>query len=203
METFGYSHRVEGMALPDNFNPSGIRVRNSMVDEDVTPTLLYWMDVEALTPPEAEEDRDTGPRGTFEARHVPDRDFPWRDAEFGHPDKRYKHFVRLGIFRRERYQHDIIRALSVAPEIDHDIKPAPVAKRFGFAGVFEVDHDGIAIPDTMLVPASGLAFESLRSGATADLDDELEAFRRRMKATYNELAYDYAAAQRRVDEEFV
>ncbi len=161
------------------------------------------MDVEALTPPGAEDDRDTDARGTFEARHVPDREFPWRDHTFGHPDKRYRHFVRFGVFGRERYQADIIRALSTAPEMDHDTRPAAMAKRFGFAGVFAVDHDGMAIPDSLVMPAFGLAFESLRSGTAPDLDDELEAFRRRMRARFNEGADAYAGAERRVDEDFV
>jgi hypothetical protein len=161
------------------------------------------MDVEALTPPGAEDDRDTDARGTFEARHVPDREFPWRDDTFGHPDKRYRHFVRFGVFGRERYQVDIIRALSTAPEMDHDTRSATTAKRFGFAGVFAVDHDGMAIPDSLLMPAFGLAFESLRLGAAPDLDGELEAFRRRMRATFNEVVEAYAGAGRQVDEDFV
>ena len=161
------------------------------------------MDVEALTPPGAEDDRDTDARGTFEARHVPDREFPWRDGTFGHPDKRYRHFVRFGVFGRERYQADIIRALSTAPEMDHDTRPAATVKRFGFTGVFAVDHDGMAIPDSLLIPAFGLAFESLRSGTAPDLDGELEAFRRRMRATFNEVVDAYAGAERRVDEDFV
>ena len=161
------------------------------------------MDVEALTPPGAEDDRDTDARGTFEARHVPDREFPWRDPTFGHPDKRYRHFVRFGVFGRERYQADIVRALSTAPEMDHDTRPAAMAKRFGFAGVFAVDHDGMAIPDSLLMPAFGLAFETLRSGTAPDLDDELEAFRRRMRARFSEVADAYAGAERRVDEDFV
>jgi len=161
------------------------------------------MDVEALTPPGAEDDRDTDARGTFEARHVPDREFPWRDGTFGDPDKRYRHFVRFGVFGRERYQADIIRALSTAPEVDHDTRPAATAKRFGFAGVFAVDHDGMAIPDSLLMPAFGVAFESLRSGTAPDLDGELEAFRRRMRATFNEVVEAYAGAERRADEDFV
>ena len=161
------------------------------------------MDVEALTPPEAEEDRDTDARGTFEARHVPDRDFPWLDRRFGHPDKRYRHFVRFGIFGRERYQAEIVRALSTVPEQDHDTKPAPRAKRFGFAGVFVVDHNGMAIPDSLIMPAFGLAFEHLRFGGAADLDEELEAFRRRMRATYNDIVDLYEDHRRRVDRAFV
>ncbi len=156
-----------------------------------------------MTPPGAEDDCDTDARGTFEARHVPDRDFPWHDGTFGHPDKRYRHFVRFGIFGRERYQADIIRALSTAPELDHDTRPAVTAKRFGFAGVFAVDHGGMAIPDSLLMPAFGLAFESLRSRTVPDLDDQLEAFRRRMRATFNEVADAYAGAERQVDEDFV
>lgn len=190
------------MAAPDDITaPRTHRV--GQPHDDVARTLLYWMDVEALTPPEAEEDRDTDACGTFEARHVPDRDFPWRDRAFGHPDKRYRHFVRFGIFGRERYQADIVRALSTAPEVDHDTRPAPKARRFGFAGVFAVGHDGGAIPDSLVMPAFGLAFESLRCGAAADLDDDLEAFRRRMRATYNEVVDLYAGAERRVDKAFV
>ncbi len=193
----------EALAAPDDINASGTGIGRAGIPEDVARTLLYWMDVEALTPPEAEEDRDTDARGTFEARHVPDRDFPWRDRTFGHPDKRYRHYVRFGIFGRERYQADIIRALSTAPEADHDTRPAPKAKRFGFAGVFAVSHDGVAIHDSLLMPAFGLAFESLRAGSAADLDDELEAFRRRMRARFNDLADAYAGAKRQVDKAFV
>ena len=191
------------MAPPDNLNPSGARPGRPAAGDDLARTLLYWMDVEALTPPGAEDDRDTDARGTFEARHVPDRDFPWRDGTFGHPDKRHRHFVRFGIFGRERYQAEIIRALSTVPETDHDTRPAAPAKRFGFAGVFAVGHDGTAIPDSLLMPAFGLAFEGLRSGTALDLDDALEAFRRRMKATFNEVADAYAGTQRQVDEDFV
>ena len=171
--------------------------------EAITRTLLYWMDVEALTPPGAEEDRDTDARGTFEARHVPDRDFPWQDPGFGHPDRRYRHFVRFGVFDRERYQAEIVRALSTTSEQDHDTKPAPRAKRFGFAGVFAVDHNGTAIPDSLIMPAFGLAFERLRSGGAADLDEELEAFRRRTRATYNDVVDFYKDRGRRVDKAFV
>src|SRR5690348_1745222 len=152
------------MAASDDLNATKARIGHAVPSEEIARTLLYWMDVEALTPPEAEEDRDTDPRSTFEARHVPDRDFPWRDRSFGHPDKHYKHYVRFGIFGHERYQADIVRALSTTPEMDHDTKPAPRAKRFGFAGVFAVSDNGMAIPDSLLVPASGLAFETLRSG---------------------------------------
>ncbi len=193
----------QAMAPPDDLNPFGTRSGHPAAGDDFARTLLYWMDVEALTPPGAEDDRDTDARGTFEARHVPDREFPWHDGTFGHPDKRYRHFVRFGVFGRERYQAEIIRALSTAPELDHDTRPAAPAKRFGFAGVFAVDHGGMAIPDSLLMPAFGLAFESLRSGSAPDLDDQLEAFRRRMRATFNEVADAYAGAGRRVDEEFV
>ena len=191
------------MAPPDDLNPFGSRPGRPEAGDDVARTLLYWMDVEALTPPGAEDDRDTDARGTFEARHVPDRAFPWHDGAFGHPDKRYRHFVRFGVFGRERYQAEIIRALSTVPELDHDTRPAAPAKRFGFAGVFAVDHGGMAIPDSLLMPAFGLAFESLRSRAAPDLDDQLEAFRRQMRATFNEVAEAYAGAERKVDEEFV
>jgi len=191
------------MASPDELNPSGTRPGRPATGDDLARTLLYWMDVEALTPPGAEDDRDTDARGTFEARHVPDREFPWHDATFGQSDKRYRHFVRFGIFGRERYQADIICALSTMPEMDHDIRPAVTAKRFGFAGVFAVGHDGMAIPDSLVMPAFGLAFESLRSGSAPDLDDALEAFRRRMRATFNEVADAYAGAERQVDEDFV
>ncbi len=61
----------------------------------------------------------------------------------------------------------------------------------------------MAIPDSLLMPAFGLAFESLRSGTAPDLDDQLEAFRRRMRATFNEVADAYAGAERQVDEDFV
>jgi len=191
------------MAPPDDLNPFGTRLGRSGASDDFARTLLYWMDVEALTPPGAEDDRETDARGTFDARHVPDREFPWRDGTFGHPDKRYRHFVRFGIFGRERYQADIIRALSTAPEMDYDTRPATTTKRFGFVGVFAVDHDGMAIPDSLLMPAFGLAFENLRSGIAPDLDDQLEAFRRRMRATFNEVADAYAGTERRVDEDFV
>lgn len=191
------------MASPGTPHVSDPRLQGAPDHEDVTRTFLYWMDVEALTPPDAEDDRDTDARGTFEARHVPDRDFPWRDLTFGHPDKRHKHFTRFGIFRRERYQADIIRALSTTPAADHDTQPAAKVGRFGFAGVFEVGHDGMAVADSMRMPAFGLAFESLRWRAAADLDDELEAFRRRMRAGFNEAVETYAGAGRQVDEEFL
>lgn len=64
------------MLPPDTRRTSTNKTATASEPEDVTRTLLYWMDVEALTPPDAEEDRDTNARGTFEARHVPDRDFP-------------------------------------------------------------------------------------------------------------------------------
>ena len=41
------------------------------------------------------------------------------------------------------------------------------------------------------MPAFAFAFESLHSGSAADLDDGFQAFRRRMKASYNELVEDY------------
>ncbi len=191
------------MAPNDDVTRSEIRAEHVAAQEDASRTLRYWMDVEALTPPDAEEDRDTDARGTFEARHVPDRDFPWRDRTFGHPDRRYKHFVRFGIFGRERYQSDIVRALPATPEQDHDTRPAAKAKRFGFAGVFEVGHDGMAVEDSLQMPAFGLAFEHLRRGAAADLDDDLEAFRRRMKATFNLTVDAYAGEVRPVDNAFV
>jgi len=105
------------MAASDDLNATKTRIGHPVPSEEVARTLLYWMDVEALTPPEAEEDRDTDPRGTFEARHVPDRDFPWRDRAFGHPDKRYKHYVRFGIFGRET-----IISLSPTGELYHPKK---------------------------------------------------------------------------------
>ena len=191
------------MPLADTRRASANDAATASDPEDVTRTLLYWMDVEALTPPDAEEDRDTNARGMFEARHVPDRDFPWRDRTFGHPDRRYKHFVRFGIFGRERYQADIIRALSTTAEQDHDTRKASKAVRFGFAGVFEVDANGMAVLNGLLMPAFGLAFESLRLGNAADLDDDLDAFRRRMKARFNDLADTYAGKSRQVDEAFV
>ena len=191
------------MAAQDDPDLLGTSAEHATAPEDITQTLLYWMDVEALTPPEAEEDRDTDARGTFEARHVPDRDLPWLDRRFGHPDKRYRHFVRFGIFGRERYQDEIVRALSTMREQDYDTKPAAKAKRFGFAGVFAVGHEGMAIPDSLVMPAFGLAFERLKAGGAADLDDELEAFRRRMRAAYNELVGLYEDYGRRVDRAFV
>ena len=72
--------------------------------EDTARTLLYWLDVEALTPPDAEEDREADPDGRFQVRHVPGRDFPWRDAAFGDPDRRYRHFVRFGVFSKAHYR---------------------------------------------------------------------------------------------------
>ena len=191
------------MASADASHMSDPRFRSAPDHDDVSRTLLYWMDVEALTPPDVEDDRDTDARGTFEARYVPDRDFPWRDPTFGHSDKRHKHFVRFGIFGRERYQADIIRALSTTPAADYDTQPTAKVGRFGFAGVFEVGHNGMAIADSMRMPAFGLAFESLRWPDAADLDDELEAFRRRMKARFNDAVETYAGAGHRVDEEFV
>ena len=191
------------MLPPDTRRASDNETATASDPEGVTRTLLYWMDVEALTPPDAEEDRDTNARGTFEVRHVPDRDFPWRDRTFGHPDRRHRHFVRFGIFDRARYQADIIRALSTTAEQEQDTRKASKAARFGFAGVFAADNDGVAVLDSLLIPAFGLAFESLKSGGSADLDDDLDAFRRRMKARFNELAATYATRSRQVDEAFV
>ncbi len=126
-----------------------------------------------------------------------------RIRDFGHSDTRYRHFVRFGIFGRERCQAEIVRACSTEPEQDRDTKPPVKAKRFGFVGVFAVDHDGMAIPDSLIVPAFGLAFERLRSGVAADLDEELEAFRRRMRATHNGVVDLYKGYGRRVDRAFV
>ncbi|CAH2598686.1 AAA_12 domain-containing protein [Rhodovastum atsumiense] len=171
--------------------------------EDTARTLLYWMDVEALTPPQAEEDGETDTAASFVARHVPDRDFPWRDEAFGHPDRRYRHFVRFGVFGKELYQAEIVRALATDPEEDHDTRPVIKGKRFGFAGLFEVGHDGMAIAGSLRLPAFGLAFERLWEGSPLDFDDELETFRRGARAIFDEIVDAYAGADRQVDERFV
>ena len=71
--------------------------------EDTGRTLLYWMDVEALTPPDAEEDGETDADGKFQVRHVPNRDFPWRDPTFGGPDRRYMRGVARGLNEYARH----------------------------------------------------------------------------------------------------
>ena len=169
--------------------------------EDPAVTLRYWMDVEALTPPSAEDDRDAD--DTFEVRHVPVRGFPWLDPSFGDCDRKYIHFTRFGIFARERYEADLVVALSTQAEEDHDTKPAAVAKRFCCTGVFSVDDDGIALSGSLVLPEFGLMYERLLVPSPVEIDEELEAFRRHCKSSYDGLALEYGQAARKVDAEFV
>src|SRR3954453_3127890 len=108
----------------------------------IVETLRYWMDVEALTPTGAEEDGETDSGKSFRATYYPDRDFPWGMLHRP-PDKTFRHFIRFGIFGREAYQAELVRCLSVLPEEDHDTRAAVKSGTYGFAGVFEADHDGI------------------------------------------------------------
>ena len=174
---------------------------NADAIEDPVVTLRYWMDVEALTPPSAEDDREAD--DAFEARHVSVRDFPWHDPSFGDCYCKYIHFVRFGIFARERYETDLVSALSTQAEEDHDTKPAPVAKRFCCTGVFSVDDNGRAVPGSLILPEFGLMYERLLAPSSVEIDDELEAFRRHCRSSYDGLALEYSQADRKVDAEFV
>ncbi len=169
--------------------------------EDPVVTLRYWMDVEALTPPSAEDDREAD--DTFEARHAPVRDLPWHDPSFGNCHCKYIHFVRFGIFARERYEADLVSALSTHAEEDHDTKPASAAKRFCCTGVFSVDDNGTAVPGSLVLPEFGLMYERLLAPSPVEIDDELEAFRRHCRSSYDGLALEYNQAARKVDTEFV
>jgi len=152
--------------------PVAVPDRNMLLD-----TLGYWMDVEALTPPNAEEDGETDGGKSFRASHYPDHDFPWfyvrRD-----PDRTFRHFVRFGIFSREAYEADLVRYLSVAAAEDHDTAPRVKSKRFGFVGVFEADHDGMPVLGSIRMAAFALAFESVRSRQPLDLEAGLDELRR-------------------------
>ena len=182
-------------------------------DDDIAPatvpdcellldTLGYWMDVEALTPPGAEEDGETDGKKSFRASYVPDHDFPWF---YVHRDlnRTFKHFVRFGIFSREGYQADLVRYLSVPPDEDYDTAPPVKTRRFGFAGVFEADHNGMPVVDSIRMPAFALAFESVRSREPVDLDAGLEEFRRLMRATFNDLTAAFISDGKPVDESFI
>ena len=170
--------------------------------EKLLDTLGYWMDVEALTPSAAEDDGETDAGRSFRATHYPDREFPWNIVRHD-TDRTFRHFVRFGIFSRDAYLADLVRYLSVPAEEDHDTTRAVRTRRFGFAGVFEADHEGIPILDSIRMPAFALAFESLRFGQPLDLDAGLEEFRRLMRVAFNDLAEVFIAERRWVDESFI
>ena len=170
--------------------------------EKLLDTLGYWMDVEALTPSSAEDDGETDAGRSFRATHYPDREFPWNIVRHD-TDRTFRHFVRFGIFSRDAYLADLVRYLSVPAEEDHDTTRAVRTRRFGFAGVFEADHEGIPILDSIRMPAFALAFESLRFGQPLDLDAGLEEFRRLMRVAFNDLAEVFIAERRWVDESFI
>jgi len=181
----------------DDMAPATVPERELLLD-----TLGYWMDVEALTPPDAEEDGETDGKKTFRASHFPDHDFPWfyvhRD-----PNRAFRHFVRFGIFSREGYQADLVRYLSVPRVEDYDTAPPVKTRRFGFAGVFEADNDGIPVVDSIRMPAFALAFAGVRSREPVDLDGGLDDFRRLMRATFNDLAEAHISEGKPVDESFI
>jgi hypothetical protein len=59
------------------------------------------------------------------------------------------------------------------------------------------------VPGSLRLPAFGLAFERLWNGSMMDFDDELDAFRRSGRATFDEIVDAYKGADRRVDEAFI
>lgn len=165
--------------------------------------LNYWLDVEALTPLGAEDDGEEDEKDKTVARHVPKHPLPWADPEFAEAGVTHSHIVRFGMFGLERYHRDIVVALHVSPADDHDLGPSPPAKKFGFSGAFVVNDAGMAMPETLKMAPSGVAFQRLVSGALYDLDDALSMLESGMEAFYASMVERYAGASRKVDAEFI
>ncbi len=168
---------------------------------DPARVLAYWLQVEALTPYAAEEDHEEETKDRAVARHVPPRDWPWLDVEFAKPSTEHSHIVRLGIFGLPKYQADIVAALAVEAEPDRDIRPQPA--KFGFSAAFVVDNDGKPVPQSLQVPASGMAFQNLVDGVTGDLDADLTSMRTELDEGFSALVAQYAEADKKVDTDFV
>lgn len=165
--------------------------------------LNYWLDVEALTPLGAEDDREEDEKDRAVARHVPKQPLPWADPGFAETDVTHSHIVRFGIFGLERYHRDIVAALQVSPAADHDLGPGPPARKFGFSGAFVVDTAGMALPETLKMAPSGMAFQRLVSGTPFDLDEALTMLQSGMAGLYASMVERYAGDTRRTDAEFI
>ncbi len=183
------------MEVSDEFDGSDL--------EYARRVLNYWLDVEALTPLGAEDDREEDEKDKAVARHVPKQPLPWADPEFAEADVTHSHIVRFGIFGLERYHRDIVAALQVSPVSDHDLGPGSPARKFGFSGAFVVDDSGMALPETLKMAPSGMAFQRLVSGASFDLDEALTMLQSGMASRYASMVERYSGNSRTIDAEFI
>lgn len=166
-----------------------------MHQDDTVSTLRYWIDVEALTAPDAEEAQDRG-RDHF-VTHVRDGVLPWDAPD--QPGRPHKHFVRFGPVPRRCYEQELLATVRAKPAPDHDSGGKKDHKTFTYLGAFEVDQNGSPQTGSLQMAAFATAFSSLRPGKVVVFD----RYQQTMAEFFDILAQRLKEKEARADWSFV
>jgi hypothetical protein len=163
----------------------------------VLNTLRYWLEVEALTFPDAGAARER--RELYEVRHVrAGGDFPWLDRRL--LGEHFVHFVRFGIIPKRPLNGMIASLFAACPaEKRDDGRRRREEGKYTFLGLFAADRNGRPVPGSLKLAAFAPALASRLKEAEPSFRDYAE----RAMEEFTKLLEEYEDRQAPCDLDFL